>query len=78
MKKIVLMVCMSLSLMAEVYDGVAIVVKDKPITLYEIKEEMALSKVDATKASDILIRKKLEEIEIQERQRDGSTKQYEH
>jgi len=53
--------------MAEVYDGVAIVVKEKPITLYEIKEEMALSNVDAKKAADILIRKKLEELEIQER-----------
>lgn len=52
---------------AEVYDGVAIVVKDKAITLLDIKTEMKISKVDAKKASDILIRQKLEEVEIDER-----------
>ncbi|MEA1983457.1 MAG: peptidylprolyl isomerase [Campylobacterota bacterium] len=52
---------------AEVYDGVAIVVKDKAITLLDIKTEMKMSKVDAKKASDILIRQKLEEVEIDER-----------
>jgi len=52
---------------AEVYDGVAIVVKDKAITLLDIKTEMKLSRVDSKKASDILIRQKLEEIEIDER-----------
>jgi parvulin-like peptidyl-prolyl isomerase len=52
---------------AEVYDGVAIVVKNKAITLYEIKKEMETSKIDAKKASDILVRQKLEEIETQER-----------
>lgn len=67
MKKVIAAAFLSLSLSAEVYDGVAIVVKDKPITLYDIKKEMALSKVDAKKASDILIRQKLEELEIQER-----------
>jgi parvulin-like peptidyl-prolyl isomerase len=52
---------------AEIVDGVAVVVKEKAITLYDVKKEMALSKVDAKQASDILIRKTLEEIEIQER-----------
>ncbi len=52
---------------AEVYDGVAIVVKNKAITLYDIQKEMQLSKVDAKKASDILIRQKLEELETQKR-----------
>jgi len=55
------------SLNAQLIDGVSIVVKDKAITLYEIKKEMQLSKVDEKKASDILIRKKLEEIETDER-----------
>lgn len=54
-------------LSAEVYDGVAIVVKDKAITLLDIKTEMKISKIDATKASDVLIRQKLEEVEIDER-----------
>jgi len=52
---------------AEIYDGVAIVVKDKAITLLDIQTEMKLSKVDNKKASDILIRQKLEEVEIDER-----------
>ena len=52
---------------AAVYDGVAIVVKDKAITLLDIKKEMEASKVDAKKAADILIRKKLEKVEIDER-----------
>jgi uncharacterized protein YqeY len=52
---------------AEIYDGVAVVVKDKAITLLDIKKEMIASNLDAKRASDILIRKKLEEIEVQER-----------
>jgi len=67
MYKIFLILGLSTLLSAQVYDGVAIVVKDKAITLYEIKKEMETSKVDAEKASDILIRKRLEELETQER-----------
>lgn len=67
MYKIFLTLGLVALLNAEVYDGVAIVVKDKAITLYEIKKEMEASKIDAKKASDILIRKRLEEIETQER-----------
>ena len=67
MYKILLTLILATLLNAEVYDGVAIVVKDRAITLYEIKKEMATSKVDVKKASDILIRKRLEEIETQER-----------
>ncbi|QSZ40686.1 peptidyl-prolyl cis-trans isomerase [Sulfurimonas aquatica] len=52
---------------AEVYDGIAIVVKDEAITLLDIKNEMKTSKVDAKQASDLLIRQKLEKIEIDER-----------
>lgn len=54
-------------LSAELVDGVAVVVKGAPITLYEVKEEMQLSNVDAQKAVDALIRKKLEELEISEK-----------
>ena len=67
MYKIFLILGLSALLNAEIYDGVAIVVKDKAITLYELKKEMESSKIDAKKASDVLIRKRLEEVETQER-----------
>ena len=67
MYKILLTLIFATLLNAEVYDGVAIVVKDRAITLYELKKEMEASKIDAGKASDVLIRKRLEEVETQER-----------
>jgi len=67
MLKMFLLSLLAVVLSAEVYDGVAVVVKNKAITLYEIKKEMQVSKIDAQKASDILIRQKLEEVEIDER-----------
>ncbi len=57
----------SFPLHAKLLDGVAIVVKGSAITLYDIEKEMKLAKVDAKTASDILIRKKLEELETKER-----------
>lgn len=47
--------------------GVAILVKNSPITLYEVTQEMKLSGADATKSADALIRKKLEQLEAQEK-----------
>lgn len=67
MYKIFLTLFFSGVLFAELIDGIAITVKGSPITLYEIKEEMKLTNLSASKAADILIRKKLEELEIQER-----------
>ena len=67
MYKLLFTIFVVASLNAQLVDGVAMVVKGKAITLYEIKKEMELSKIDEKKASDILIRKKLEEIETQER-----------
>jgi len=67
MYKLLLTLVMVLSLNAKVYDGVAIVVKNKAITILDIKNEMKKSNISAKKASDILIRKKLEEIEIKNR-----------
>ena len=67
MVRIFLPILLSVSLFAEMIEGVAVVVKGEPITLYDVKKEMALAKTDAKKASDMLIRKKLEELEIQER-----------
>ena len=52
---------------AEIYDGVAIVVEEKAITLLDVKKEMQEKHLDAKKASDLLIRQKLEELEIQKR-----------
>ena len=67
MYKTFLILLFATLLSAEVYDGVAIVVKDKAITLQDIKNEMKNSKVSQRRATDILIRQKLEEIEIDER-----------
>ncbi len=67
MYKILFSLLLSAFLQAEVYDGVAIVVKDKAITLLDIKNEMKNAHIDAKKAADILIRQKLEKIEIEDR-----------
>jgi len=67
MYKIILTCLFVVSLNAVLVDGVAVVVKGSAITLYDVKKEMRLSKVDAKKASDILIRKRLEKLETKER-----------
>ncbi len=67
MYKFLLSVVFVASLSAELVGGVAVVVKGTPITLYEIEKEMQTSKVDLKRATDILIRKKLEELETKER-----------
>jgi hypothetical protein len=67
MYRLLLVLLLSTFLNAAVYDGVAIVVKDKAITLLDIENEMKKSHLDAEAASDILIRKQLEALEIEER-----------
>ena len=67
MYKIFLTFLLVATLNAEIVDGVAVVVKGSAITLYDIKEEMQISRVDANSATDALIRKKLEKLEIVER-----------
>ena len=67
MYKIFITLILVASLNAEILDAIAIVVKGKAITLYDIKKEMQLSRMTQKEASDILIRKKLEETEIDER-----------
>ncbi|MDP1784816.1 MAG: peptidyl-prolyl cis-trans isomerase [Sulfuricurvum sp.] len=47
--------------------GVAVLVKNTPITLYEISQEMKQNGLDATKSADTLIRKKLEQLEAQDK-----------
>ncbi len=67
MKNIILLTILTLTLNAQLVDGVAIIVKNRAITLLDIKKEMTLSRLPAQKAANVLIRKKLEEIEIEER-----------
>jgi len=67
MVKLLLIFMFAGFLHAEVYDGVAVVVEEKAITLLDVQKEMRLEHVSAKVASDILIRKKLEELEIAKR-----------
>ena len=67
MYKILLSLFFGAMLNAELINGVSVVVKGEAITLFDIKEEMKVSRVDADTATDNLIRKKLEEAEIAER-----------
>lgn len=47
--------------------GVSVLVKNNPITLYEVQQEMKQSGTDAQTSSDTLIRKKLEQLEAEEK-----------
>ena len=47
--------------------GVSVLVKNSPITLYEIEQEMKQSDTNAKQSADTLIRKKLEQLEAQEK-----------
>lgn len=47
--------------------GVAVLVKNSPITLYEVQQEMKQSGTSATQSADNLIRKKLEQLEASEK-----------
>lgn len=47
--------------------GVAVLVKNTPITLYEVQQEMKQSGTTATQSADTLIRKKLEQLEAGEK-----------
>ncbi|WP_428737484.1 peptidylprolyl isomerase [Sulfurimonas sp.] len=67
MRKFLLVLLFAGFLEAKVYDGVAIVVKNEAITLEDIKNEMKASHIDVKSATDILIRQKLEDAEIEER-----------
>jgi len=67
MYKIIFSLLLTTFLQAEVYDGVAVVIQDQMITLYDIKQEMQQDKVGVKRATDILIRRKLEAIELKKR-----------
>jgi parvulin-like peptidyl-prolyl isomerase len=67
MYKFLLCVLCITSLSAEMVSGIAVVVKDKGITMNDIKTEMRVSKINMKLAVNKLIRQKLEEAEIKER-----------
>ncbi len=67
MYKILLLLLMTSLLSAKIYDGVAIVVEDKAITLLDMQKAMTQTHLDAKKVSELLIRKKLEALEIKKR-----------
>lgn len=67
MKKALLSAVLAAALGAQTVGGIAVLVKEKAITLYDIEQEMRQSKLPRDKTIDLLIRKKLEELEIQER-----------
>jgi len=65
--KLLLLFIISLSLYAQTIDGVAIMVKDQAITLYDITDMMQEENLPQEQAIKILERQKLEAIEIKER-----------
>lgn len=67
MYKTFLFLLLTTLLSATVYDGIAVIVQEKAITLLDIKHEMQTSKTSEKEATDILIRQKLEEHEIEKR-----------
>jgi len=67
MYKFLLSIVCVAGLSAKMVGGVAIVVKDKAITLYDIQKEMESSNVSKEMATNGLIRQKLEEAEIVDR-----------
>jgi len=67
MYKYLITLVSGVALSANMVAGVAIVVKDEAITLYDIKKEMRVSNVSKEMAINTLIRQKLEEAEIKTR-----------
>ncbi len=67
MYRIFLILVFSTLLSAELINGVSVVVKGEIVTLEDVNREMKASGVNQKSAIEILIRKKLEELEIQER-----------
>jgi predicted transcriptional regulator len=67
MRFITILFLLFTALLSQTIDGVAIMVKNSPITLYEIRQEMELSKATPAQSVDTLIRKKLEQLEAVEK-----------
>ena len=67
MRSLTLSVVLSTFLWGAPFGGVAVLVKNTPITLYEVEQEMKQSGSNATQSADNLIRKKLEQLEASEK-----------
>jgi len=67
MRTIILSSLLTSILAAGPIGGVAVLVKNSPITMQEISQEMKQSGMDATRSADTLIRKKLEQLEASEK-----------
>ncbi len=67
MKKLILSFLLTPFLFADIIGGIAVTVDDETITLYEIKEEQAISQLSVKQTVDLLIRTKLEKIEAKNR-----------
>jgi len=67
MLKSIFLLLISLTLAANTINGIAILVKDEPITLYDIEQEMQKSQAPLNDTITLLIRQKLQELEIKER-----------
>jgi len=67
MKKLILSLLLSPLVFADIVGGIAVTVDDETITLYEIKQEQAISKLSVKQTVDLLIRSKLEKIEAKKR-----------
>ena len=67
MKKLILSLLLSPILFADIIGGIAVTVDDETITLYEIKQEQAVTQLSIKQTVDLLIRTKLEKIEAKKR-----------
>ncbi|WP_310438789.1 peptidyl-prolyl cis-trans isomerase [Sulfuricurvum sp.] len=67
MRSLTLSVVLSTFLWSAPIGGVSVLVKNTPITLYEVQQEMKQSGTNATQSADTLIRKKLEQLEATEK-----------
>lgn len=67
MRSLLLASLLLTSLWSAPIGGVAILVKESPITLYEVQQEMKQSGTNAQASADTLIRKKLEQLEAIEK-----------
>ncbi len=67
MRSLTLSVVLSTFLWSAPIGGVSVLVKNTPITLYEVQQEMKQSGTNASQSADTLIRKKLEQLEAAEK-----------
>lgn len=67
MRSLTLSVVLTTFLWGDPIGGVAVLVKNTPITLLEIQQEMKQSGLNAPQSADTLIRKKLEQLEASEK-----------